>query len=280
MIGKILIIEDNPTNLDLMVYLLKAYGYTVESANDGRKGLELAFQLRPDLIVCDLEMPEMTGYEVARELRALEDTRGRVPMIAVTAYAMVGDRDKVLAAGFDGYLSKPIQAETFVKQLEAFFPPEKRSGGVPQTHDMTIIPGPQEQPNRAVILIVDDSPVNLSLIRGTLEPSGYSVTAVNSVDAGIDQTHLNSFDLILSDLHMPENSGFEFLRRVKTDPNLRSIPFILFTSSTSDPDDGMRDRALALGAEKFLSRPIDPSRLLLEIEECLVKGRNTKCQKL
>jgi two-component system cell cycle response regulator len=137
---------------------------------------------------------------------------------------------------------------------------------------MTIAPGEPQQPNRAAILVVDDSPVNLSLIRGTLEPSGYSVTGVTSVDAGMDQAHSNSFDLILSDLHMPENSGFEFLRRVKTDPNLRSIPFILFTASASDPKDGVRERALALGAEKFLFRPIEPSRLLLEIEECLVKG--------
>jgi two-component system cell cycle response regulator len=274
MTGKILIVEDNPTNLELMVYLLRAYGYAVESACNGRKGLESALQIHPDLLVCDLEMPEMTGYEVARELRSREDAHGRLPMIAVTAYAMVGDRDKVLAAGFDGYVSKPIQAETFVKEVETFLPPEKRSQGMPKSHGTTIVPSSPRQSGRAAILVVDDSQINLSLIRGTLEPSGYTVIAVDNVEAAMLETRRNSFDLILSDLHMPENSGFEFLRRVKSDLNLQYVPFIVFTAST-DLGNGERERALALGAAQFLYRPIEPSQLLLEIEECLVK-----CKKL
>jgi two-component system cell cycle response regulator len=272
MTGNVLLIEDNPTNLELMAYLLRAYGYAIQSATNGRQGLELALQIRPDLIVCDLDMPELTGYEVARELRSQEGAGSHLPMIAVTAYAMVGDRDKVLAAGFDAYISKPIQAETFVKQVEAFLSPDKRSKGIPQSHETTVVRSSRSQTDRAVILIVDDSQINLSLIRGTLEPSGYTVIAVDSVEIAMLEIRRNSFDLILSDLHMPENSGYEFLRRVKTDPNLQCVPFVLFTAST-DPANGDRERALALGAAKFLCRPIEPSRLLLEIEECLVKGR-------
>jgi two-component system cell cycle response regulator len=198
-------------------------------------------------------------------------------MIAVTAYAMVGDRDKVIAAGFDAYISKPIQAETFAKQMEALLSPDKRSKGTPQSHEMTVAPSSPSQTKRAVILVVDDSQINLSLICGALEPSGYRVVAVDSVDVAMHEAHRNTFDLILSDLHMPENSGFEFLRRVKNDPNLQFVPFILFTAST-DPGNGQRECALALGAATFLYRPIEPSRLLLEIEECLVKGRKTKRQ--
>ena len=275
---KVLIIEDNPTNMELMVYLLKAYGYEVDSASDGKAGLALAMQALPDVIVCDLEMPEMTGYEVVRELRHREGAGRHVLMIAVTAYAMVGDRDKVLAAGFDGYISKPIQAETFVKEVETFLAPQKRSQQVPQAHNAIVPFSPSEQTKRANVLVVDDSPINLSLIRGTLEPNGYAVTAVRTVDDAMEQAHHCSFDLILSDLHMPENSGFEFLRRVKADPGLRLVPFVLFTASSTDPSAGEQERAFALGADGFLFRPIDPGRLLLEIEKRLGKRTTVRAR--
>ena len=122
MAARILVIEDNPTNLELMTYLLKAFGHDVVAATEGERGLELAVTGRPDLILCDLALPGIDGFEVARRLKADESLSG-VPLVAVTASAMVGDRDKVLAAGFDGYVSKPIAPETFVLEVEAYLPP-------------------------------------------------------------------------------------------------------------------------------------------------------------
>src|SRR5258708_30717003 len=101
--------------MDLMVYLLKAFGYTLDMASNGKQGIEKAVKELPDLIICDLEMPELNGYEVAKQLKNLPDVQG-IPLIAVTAYAMVGDRGKILAAGFDGYIAKPISPETFAKE--------------------------------------------------------------------------------------------------------------------------------------------------------------------
>ncbi len=117
--ARILIIEDNPANLELMSYLLGAFGHTVLSAEDGRQGLEAVRREQPDLIICDVQLPEMDGYEVARWLKSDAGLRG-TPLIAVTALAMVGDRDRMLAAGFDDYLAKPIDPETFVRQMENF----------------------------------------------------------------------------------------------------------------------------------------------------------------
>ncbi len=117
--GRILLIEDNPTNLQLMAYLLTAFGYTVLPAEDGVKGLELVGREAIDLIICDVHLPEMDGYEVAARLKGDPDLR-RIPLVAVTAMAMVGDRNKVLAAGFDGYIPKPIEPELFVQQVESF----------------------------------------------------------------------------------------------------------------------------------------------------------------
>ncbi len=116
---RILVIEDNPANLELMTYLLDAFGHTTISARDGEEGVEAALRTNPDLILCDLALPKLDGYGVAQRLKA-ELTMVGVPLIAVTASAMVGDRDKVIATGFDGYITKPITPETFVAEVESY----------------------------------------------------------------------------------------------------------------------------------------------------------------
>lgn len=125
----ILIVEDNQTNLALMEYLLKAFGYDVLSARDGEEGANVAISHGPDLILMDIQLPKLTGFESLTRIRAMT-AEARVPIIAVTAFAMVGDRERVLAEGFDGYLSKPIDPETFVSEIEAHLPPHKRMARV------------------------------------------------------------------------------------------------------------------------------------------------------
>jgi len=117
---RILVIEDNPTNLELMTYLLNAFGHVTIAAQNGEDGVESALSSRPDLILCDLALPRMDGFAVARRLKAEPSLNG-VPVIAVTASAMVGDREKVVSAGFDGYMTKPITPETFVAEVESYF---------------------------------------------------------------------------------------------------------------------------------------------------------------
>src|SRR5207302_11219726 len=126
MAARILIIEDNKANLELAEYLLKASGYTTLTAMDGEEGDRAARKEHPDLIICDLQMPIMDGYEVVKHLKNDPLLRS-IPVIAVTALSMPGDRNKVLAAGFDGYLSKPIEPETFVRTVEDFLPPALRA---------------------------------------------------------------------------------------------------------------------------------------------------------
>lgn len=117
--NRILVIEDNPANLELMTYLLKAFGHTPIVARDGEEGIAAALTSHPDLILCDLALPRTDGYQVATRLRSEPGLHG-VPIIAVTASAMAGDREKVFAAGFDGYMSKPITPETFVAEVESY----------------------------------------------------------------------------------------------------------------------------------------------------------------
>ena len=127
---RILVVEDNAANLELARYLLAAAGYTVLTAEDGEEGLRVALQECPDLIISDLQMPGMNGYEFLEQVRKDERLRD-VCVIAVTAYSMSGDRNKVLAAGFNGYLSKPIVPETFVLQVEAYLPSGPDAGHPP-----------------------------------------------------------------------------------------------------------------------------------------------------
>lgn len=122
---RLLIIEDDSASRTLVCYLLEAAGYATLEAEDGGTGLHLALHAQPDLIICDLQMPVMNGYELAHALQEHPDWR-RVPLIAVTAFSMSGDRETALAAGFDEHITKPITPETFVAQIEAFLPGSPR----------------------------------------------------------------------------------------------------------------------------------------------------------
>jgi CheY-like chemotaxis protein len=119
--ARILIIEDNAANLELAQYLLEHSGHRVLLANDGLAGVTTARRERPDLIICDLQMPLLDGYGVLEQLK-LDAACAQIPIVAVTAFSMAGDEQKVRLAGFDGYFSKPIEPEKFVAQIEAFLP--------------------------------------------------------------------------------------------------------------------------------------------------------------
>lgn len=117
----VLLIEDNEQNRYLATFLLERNGYSVVPACDGPRGIELARTLQVDLILLDIQLPGMDGYAVARALRATAALR-HIPIIAVTSYAMVGDRERTIAAGCNGYIEKPINPDTFVDEISQFLP--------------------------------------------------------------------------------------------------------------------------------------------------------------
>jgi two-component system cell cycle response regulator len=122
--ARILVVEDNGPNRDLVTYLLTAFGHTAEEARNGEEGWQKARAGAFDLVLCDVLLTRRDGFELARLLKG-DPALARVPLLAVTALALVGDRERMLGAGFDGYLSKPINPETFVREVEAFLPPQK-----------------------------------------------------------------------------------------------------------------------------------------------------------
>lgn len=123
----VLVIEDNEQNLYLVRFLLERSGYEVVPALDGPRGIEEARRVEPAMILLDIQLPGMDGYAVASELRKIP-ALAATPIIAVTSYAMVGDRERCLAAGCTGYIEKPINPETFLEQVEAYLGLSAQSG--------------------------------------------------------------------------------------------------------------------------------------------------------
>lgn len=117
----VLVIEDNDQNRYLVTFLLERHGLRVTSEPDGPRGIETARSLCPDLILLDIQLPGMSGYDVARKLRKLPDFAA-IPIVAVTSYAMPGDREAAMDAGCSGYIEKPIDPDTFVDEVTGYLP--------------------------------------------------------------------------------------------------------------------------------------------------------------
>ena len=116
--AKILLVEDNEMNRDMLSRRLERRGYEVVIAVDGQEGVDLAKSARPDLILMDMSLPVIDGWEATRQLKTMPETRG-VPVIALTAHAMAGDREKAIAAGCDDFDTKPVDLARLLAKIEA-----------------------------------------------------------------------------------------------------------------------------------------------------------------
>jgi two-component system, cell cycle response regulator DivK len=120
MTRKVLVIEDNQENMYLMKFLLEHNDFAFYGADNGLKGIEMACDILPDLIILDIQLPGMDGYDVAEELGKKKQL-AKTPVIAVTSYAMVGDKERAISSGATGYIEKPINPDTFIAEIKRFF---------------------------------------------------------------------------------------------------------------------------------------------------------------
>jgi two-component system cell cycle response regulator len=264
LIARILIIEDNPTNLELMMYLLSAFGYKALTAMDGLDGIEVAQRERPDLIVCDVQLPKADGFEVVRRLKGQTDF-AKTPVIAVTALAMVGDRERLLHAGFNGYLAKPIEPENFVGQVEAFLPSELRAKARQQGTWSVVPEEPRPAQHLGRVLVVDDTRANRELLRSLLEPHGYTVAMASSVEEAEEEVRRARPDLIIADVHLRDGTSLDFIQNLR-DGEMPLLPVLIQSASALETD---RKEIRAMKGVKLLNRPLDAERLLVEIQEAL-----------
>jgi two-component system cell cycle response regulator len=277
-LARILIIEDNPANVELMTFLLTAYGHTAVSAPDGARGIAAARAHVPDLVACDVNLPGMNGYAVLAAFKAEPGLAG-VPVLAVTALAMSGDREKVLAAGFDGYISKPIEPESFVAELEAFLPaapsaaaassvaagPASRPG--PAIPVSPAIPAPQAV--RPTILLVDDDPFMLAVLADMLDDEPVRVLTAASGPEALALIEREPVEVILCDQCMPGMRGTEVLAQVAA-RTPRTVRLML----TGQQDLAEIESALRSGlADAHYAKPVAAASLRQHMREALARAQ-------
>ncbi len=116
---RVLVVEDNETNLYLIKFILEKNGYEVSEAREGIVGVELAIKEKPDLILMDIQMPDIDGLEATKRIRA-SGADSKIPIIALTSFAMPGDKEKALASGCTAYIEKPINPDTFISEIQKY----------------------------------------------------------------------------------------------------------------------------------------------------------------
>ena len=262
MAQRVLVIEDNPPNLELMLYLLKAHGLQAEGSPTAMQGIAKAEAAPFDLFLCDVHLPDMDGVEVAKRLK---HTRPNVPIVAVTALAMIGDQERLLANGFDGYISKPIDPKTFVSKLRVFIGGPEAAPIVPQANTVPASgPAWQTTPLHGyTVLVIDDQKESRYLLLTVLKINGFAVLEASTPADGMRLAVEKHPAAIVCDVNMPDEDGEAFLRKKHSHPTVNHIPVIMITSS-DNPSPPTRRRFKELGAKALLTRPLD-SRSFIEM---------------
>jgi two-component system cell cycle response regulator len=267
MAARILIIEDNQPNMDLLTYLLTAFGHVPLQAGDGEQGVAMARRELPDLILCDLHLPRLDGYGVLAQLRADPATR-QIPILAASALPVNDNCAALRRAGFTGCLPKSLEPTQLMEVLETFLAPAHRSGtqaDTAATPNHNARQAPPSGPARAHVLLLDAAPENAGLVASILHHSGYRVAVAGNIGEVASAASM-AFDLVLCDLGLFDGGRTTFLADA-----LRQLPqHAPVIVIRPDHDDDVS--ALSAGRPRplqMLSHPLDPQLLMAAIESSL-----------
>ena len=245
--------------------LLESAGHEIFAASDGREGVEAARRHRPDLVLMDLSLPILSGWEAARQIKSDPSTSG-IPVVAVTAHAMQGDRQRALAAGCDGFLAKPIDEETFAATVASYLTasvpaaPSSRAEHEPSSEETAA--------GTARILVVDDQPEVAALLKTDLETEGHRVAVAGSLEEAASLFRKDSrFDLAVVDVMLGSDSGYELTGELIA-LSSEYLPVLLVTAGTID-----RERGYSAGADDFIGKPIEASELRARARSLIRIGR-------
>jgi CheY-like chemotaxis protein len=257
--ARILVVEDSPDIRALVRMLLEAGGHEVSTANDGRDGVEAARRSRPDLVLMDLSLPVLSGWEAVREIKA------------VTAHAMQGDRERALAAGCDGFIAKPIDEETFERSVASHLPRPAEFSAAPRPASTETAEAQPSSGGR--ILIVDDQAEVAELIRSDLASDGHTVTVASTASEALAAFAADpAYDLTIVDVMLGMESGYQLTTElIARSPEY--LPVLLVTAGTID-----RDRGYAAGADDFIGKPIESPELRARARSLIRIGRAIRAQ--
>ena len=231
---EILLIEENPISRKAVRSALQVEGYTIE-APDGGTGLKLIARHLPDLVLQDLLLPDVNGFELVSQLRALPRA-AKIPILALTGLMAKGDEKRIANAQFTDYLFKPVEPSLLVSTIRTYL----------ASNDA----GSQEPPKNRRVLIIDDEPTQLKLFATYLRHLGFDViTATDGFD-GLVKAHRYRPDAIASDVLMPGMDGFELCMNLRSDPELAEIPVVLLSNNYAQAAD--RQLAQKVGARTLV----------------------------
>ena len=282
---QILLVEDKPMNRKLATTLLEKKGWSVTEAHHGQQALELLASCSFDLILMDIQMPEMDGLEATKQIRLMElmekATVTHVPIIAMTAHAMQGDREQFLAAGMDDYISKPIEAQKLYRIVEQHLPVKQRKDSPPQQnirpfeaatqYTNTAAPGHSVQAEAlqkpgdiSKILVVDDKQSHRELLKKQLVSAGYTnlLEAASGREA-LQKAREQEPDLVLLDIMMPGMDGYEVCQRLQEERQRKHLP-VIFLSSLSDTMDKVK--AFERGGVDYITKPFAFAEVIARVQ--------------
>ncbi|HET9627424.1 MAG TPA: response regulator [Kofleriaceae bacterium] len=246
----ILLADDSPLIHRHTVPILEDEGYDVRSAHDGAEAIALARQIAPDLVITDVEMPEVDGYGVCKALKA-DPATAHVPVLICSSLGEAADLERGFDAGADDYLVKPVLPEELSTRVRALV-----QGSLPASRER--------------VLVVDDSPAQRHYVADCLARQGFEVVTADNGKTALERAQAVHPALVISDYEMPVMTGFELVHALRRDPELRQIPVIMLTAR-----DSKRDMAQmrAAGASAYLVKPFSQDKCIALVERTLAERR-------
>ncbi|MCP5103759.1 MAG: response regulator [bacterium] len=273
---KALILDDNLKNLEILAHALRLQGMQVVRESNPHTiipHIEESFETaRPfDICIMDIEMPQTSGFEIARQIRRLNPPLSSIPLLAFSSSTMTRSQ-KYRESGFNGFLPKPIRRKKMLKMVERLLDDNKSDEPAPggeeifTQHSIT-----EEAKHSTHILLAEDNPVNQKLARFLLTKAGYRLTTVNNGREAVETFTASpgKFDLILMDIQMPEMDGKEATRRIRRS-GFNAIPIVAMTAEAMKGD---KEKCLDAGMDDYISKPIKRELILEMVSRwCLEKG--------
>jgi CheY-like chemotaxis protein len=274
----VLVVDDNATNRRILRDTLRSFGCLPELAEGGKEGLEmmhraLASEHPFEMVLLDVQMPDISGLDVLREVRRTPELQS-LPVIILTSVDMLQAVTEQEELGWSAYLTKPIKQSMLFDAIvdclgEAAAPLESPMGA-------ELVPDATEGFQSLQILLVEDNMVNRLVAQALLEQAGHRVVAAENGRLALESLEGNTYDLVFMDVEMPEMDGFEAARIIRSDPRWSHLPIVAMTAHAMKGD---RERCLAAGMDDYISKPLRADALRAAIaRQTATEGHPAHCR--